>query len=143
MYLNASNCGEDLSGKFTYNTMFEFMDKIGDYWLDLIEQVVPATTIWEGCDNSGKIYRNTIFDNNKFNYKRYSLNFISTEECSLSGQTDFSIGSENTYSVVEEKPIYPNNPQINDKKTEILNKEIEIALLKKRYRQKKIVFYVL
>ncbi len=131
LYLNASNCGEDLSGKFTYNSMFEFMDKIGDYWLDLIEQVVPATTIWEGCDNSGKIYRNTIFDNNKFNYKKYSLNFISTEECSLSGQTDFSIGSENTYSVVEEKPIYPNNPQINDKKTEILNKEIEIALLNK------------
>jgi hypothetical protein len=38
----------------TYDTMFEFMDKIGDYWLDLLEQVVPATTIWEGCDNSGK-----------------------------------------------------------------------------------------
>jgi len=132
LYLNASNCGKDLSGKFTYNTMFEFMDKIGDYWLDLIEQVVPATTIWEGCDNSGKIYRNTIFDNNKFNYKRYSTNFIDvSDSCPLSAQTDFSIGSENTYTSVEQKPIYPANAEITDIKTQILNKEVEIALLKK------------
>jgi len=135
LYLNASNCGEDLSGKFTYNSMFEFMDKIGDYWLDLIEQVVPATTIWEGCDNSGKIYRNTIFDNNKFNYKKYSLNFISTENCSLSGQTDFSIGSEDKYSLVEQKPIYPSSPQITDKKKEIREKEVQIALLKKEIQK--------
>jgi len=108
LYLNASNCGKDLSGKFTYDTMFEFMDKIGDYWLDLLEQVVPATTIWEGCDNSGKVYRNTIFDNNKFQYKKYSLNFIDIESgCTLSAYTDFSIGSEDIYSLVEQIPIYP------------------------------------
>ena len=56
LYLNASNCGEELSGKLTYNNLFDYMDKVGDYWLDLIEQVVPATTIWEGCESSGKIY---------------------------------------------------------------------------------------
>ena len=56
LYLNANNCGKDLTGRLTYNNLFEFMDKIGDYWLDLLEQVVPATTIWEGCDNSGKLY---------------------------------------------------------------------------------------
>lgn len=133
LYLNASNCGKDLSGKYTYDTMFEFMDKIGDYWLDLLEQVVPATTIWEGCDNSGKIYRNTIFDNNKFNYKRYSLNFIDVEvDCPLSAQTDFSIGSETKHSLVEQKPIYPSSPEITKLKTNILNKELEIALLKKQ-----------
>ncbi len=70
LYLNANNCGKDLTGKLTYNSLFEFMDKIGDYWLDLLEQVVPATTIWEGCDNSGKIYRNTVFDQNKYAYRR-------------------------------------------------------------------------
>ena len=133
LYLNASNCGKDLSGKYTYDTMFEFMDKIGDYWLDLLEQVVPATTIWEGCDNSGKIYRNTIFDNNKFNYKRYSLNFIDVEvDCPLSAQTDFSIGSETKHSLVEQKPIYPSSPEITQLKTNILNKELEITLLKKQ-----------
>ena len=132
LYLNANNCGKDLSGKFTYDTMFEFMDKIGDYWLDLLEQVVPATTIWEGCDNSGKIYRNTIFDNNKFIYKRYSTNFIDVESgCTLTAQTNFSIGSESKYSLVEQKPIYPSSPEITLLKTDILNKEVEIALLKK------------
>ena len=54
------------------------MDKIGDYWLDLVEQLVPATTIWEGCDNSGKIYRNTIFDQNKYPYRKYSLKYEQT-----------------------------------------------------------------
>jgi hypothetical protein len=132
LYLNASNCGKDLSGKFTYDTMFEFMDKIGDYWLDLIEQVVPATTIWEGCDNSGKIYRNTIFDQNKFNYKKYSLNFIDVEnDCPLSAQTEFSIGSESLCTLVEQKPIYPTNEEIVGLKNDILNKEVEITLLVK------------
>ena len=132
LYLNASNCGKDLSGKFTYDTMFEFMDKIGDYWLDLLEQVVPATTIWEGCDNSGKIYRNTIFDNNKFNYKRYSLNFIDVDaECPLSAQTDFSIGSESKCTLVEQVPIYPSSSQVTAKKIEIKNKEVEIIVLEK------------
>ena len=94
LYLNANNCGEDLSGKLTYNNLFEFMDKIGDYWLDLIEQVVPTTTIWEGCEPSGKIYRNTIFDQNKYPYKKYTLNYIEIpEQCeSVSGVTSESIG---------------------------------------------------
>ena len=144
LYLNASNCGKDLSGKFTYDTMFEFMDKIGDYWLDLMEQVVPATTIWEGCDNSGKIYRNTIFDNNKFKYKRYSTNFIDvTNNCPLSAQTDYSIGSETTYSLVEQKPIYPSNGEITDTKTDILNKEVEIALLKREIEKQNSILCAL
>ena len=77
-----------------YNNLFEFMDKIGDYWLDLIEQVVPTTTIWEGCETSGKIYRNTIFDQNKYPYKKYTLNYIEIpEQCdSVAGVTSESIG---------------------------------------------------
>jgi hypothetical protein len=131
LYLNANNCGKELSGKFTYNTMFEFMDKIGDYWLDLLEQVVPATTIWEGCDNSGKIYRNTIFDQNKFQYKRYSLNLIeTTTSCPLSGYTDFSIGSEDVYSLVEQIPLFPTNDIINNIKNQIRIKNIQIELVK-------------
>jgi hypothetical protein len=131
LYLNANNCGKELSGKFTYNTMFEFMDKIGDYWLNLLEQVVPATTIWEGCDNSGKVYRNTIFDQNKYQYKRYSLNLIeTTNSCPLSGYTDFSIGSEDVYSLVEQIPIFPTNETINNIKNQIKIKTIQIDIVK-------------
>ena len=128
LYLKANNCGKNLSNKFTYDTMFEFMDKIGDYWLDLIEQVVPATTIWEGCDNSGKIYRNTIFDQNKFKYKKSSLNFIdTTASCPLSAQTEFSIGSKSIHALVEQKPIYPTNPEIVEIKKIIENEKIRIS----------------
>ena len=131
LYLNANNCGKELSGKFTYNTMFEFMDKIGDYWLNLLEQVVPATTIWEGCDNSGKVYRNTIFDQNKYQYKRYSLNLIeTTTTCLLSGYTDFSIGSEDVYSLVEQIPLFPSNNVINNIKNQIKIKTIQIDIVK-------------
>jgi len=128
LYLTASNCGEELSGKLTYNSLFEFMDKIGDYWLDLLEQVVPATTIWEGCDNSGKIFRNTIFDQNKFIYKKYNLNFLCGDDsCELSGVTDFSIGSQDVYSILEEIPIYPTNAEIIQTKNDILTTKVEIS----------------
>jgi hypothetical protein len=74
-YLNANGCGASITNRLDYNTTFEVMDLIGDYWTDIIEQVVPATTIWDGHNNSGKVYRNTIFDQNKFPYKRYVLNY--------------------------------------------------------------------
>jgi hypothetical protein len=102
LYLNVSNCGLEFSGKYDYNNLFEFTDLIGDYWTDLIEQVVPATTIWDGCQNSGKIYRNNIFDQPKYNYKRYSLNYffentdgvINGTNCTLEGVTSESIGEK-------------------------------------------------
>ena len=131
LYLNASNCGESLSGHLTYDSLFEFMDKVGDYWLGLIEQVVPSTTIWEGFDNSGKIYRNTIFDQNKFSYKKYSLNLNDSSDCSISGVTDFSIGSSNVDSIVEQVPIYPDNQKIRQIKVDIKNKNLQISVVNK------------
>jgi len=109
------------------------MDKIGDYWLDLLEQVVPATTIWEGCDNSGKIFRNTIFDQNKFNYKKYNLNFVCGDHdtCTLSGRTDFSIGSQDVYAVLEVIPIYPTNDEIIQTKNDILTIKVDISNIQK------------
>ncbi len=78
-YLNANGCGASITNRLDYNTTFEVMDLIGDYWTDIIEQVVPATTIWDGHNNSGKVYRNTLFDQNKFPYKRYVLNYYDGE----------------------------------------------------------------
>jgi hypothetical protein len=42
---------------------------IGTYWVDLIEQFIPATTIW----GSTYVYRNTIFDTPKYAYKSNTL----------------------------------------------------------------------
>lgn len=57
------------SSKFDYITMGAFSDLVGDYWVDLIEQVIPSTTLW----GSVKILTNTVFDQQKFVYKPYSL----------------------------------------------------------------------
>lgn len=70
-YLNSLKYCGTKSSAFDYYTMDQFANLIGDYWVDIIEQVIPATTIW----GSVKIYTNTIFDQQKFKYKQYSSLF--------------------------------------------------------------------
>ena len=40
-----------------------------NYWFDLIDQLIPSTTIWE----NGERYRNTVFNRQKFVY-RHGIN---------------------------------------------------------------------
>lgn len=68
-YLNSTKYCDTTSSMFNYNDMINFSELVGTYWVDLIEQVVPSTTIW----GSTYIYGNTIFDQQKFQYKKYSL----------------------------------------------------------------------
>jgi hypothetical protein len=75
-YINATQYGVPKSNEFTYEKMDEFTGLIKTYWDDLIEQVVPATTLW----GSVKLYTNTMFDQQKFKYRSYS---------SLFGQNNF------------------------------------------------------
>jgi hypothetical protein len=67
-------CGNN-SSKFDYLTMDQFSSLVGNYWVDIVEQVVPATTIW----GSVKIYSNTIFDQQKYKYKSYSTLFCDNQ----------------------------------------------------------------
>ena len=70
-YLNSNlYCGNN-SSAFNYMTMEQFSDLVGSYWVDLVEQVIPATTIW----GSVRVYSNTIFDQQKFKYRSYSSLF--------------------------------------------------------------------
>lgn len=67
-YMNSYQyCGIN-SSEFDYMNMDQFAGLVGNYWVDIIEQVVPSTTIW----GSVKIYSNTIFDQQKFRYKSYT-----------------------------------------------------------------------
>ena len=68
-YLYSENYCDNVSSKFTYKSMDELSELVGGYWVDIVEQVIPATTIW----GSVKIYTNTVFDQQKFNYKTSSL----------------------------------------------------------------------
>lgn len=60
---------DNQSSQFDYFDMDNFGQSVGGYWVDLIEQVVPATTIWE----STYVYRNTVFDQQKYAYKRNNI----------------------------------------------------------------------
>jgi hypothetical protein len=102
LYLTASRCGAGLTQRLDYGSLFEIMELIGDYWTDIIEQVVPATTIWDGCKNSGKVYRNTIFDQDKFPYRRYVLNYYAAE-CEINAITRDSIAVKDNLCIEVEE----------------------------------------
>jgi hypothetical protein len=74
-YMNSGlYCGNE-SSRFDYMSMDQFAALVGNYWVDIVEQVVPATTIW----GSVKIYSNTIFDQQKYKYKTYSSLFCENQ----------------------------------------------------------------
>jgi hypothetical protein len=67
------------SAKLDYEDMDKFGQTVGDYWIDLIEQVIPATTLW----GSNYEYRNTFFDSQKYKYKSNNTYFCDNPESVL------------------------------------------------------------
>ena len=67
-YLNSNEYCGTKSSAFNYMTMDQFAGLIDSYWVDIVEQVIPATTIW----GSVKIYSNTLFDQQKYKYRAYT-----------------------------------------------------------------------
>jgi hypothetical protein len=62
-YLNASN-----SKKLTYTKLLNYINNLESFWGKLIEQVIPATVVYEGRNSS--VFRNSVFVPQKFVYKR-------------------------------------------------------------------------
>jgi hypothetical protein len=65
-YLESQQLAGIENNNFNYRTMIEYVEGIGDYWIRLVEQMVPATTIW----NTGVKYENSIFHRQKFVWRR-------------------------------------------------------------------------
>jgi hypothetical protein len=86
-YLNSDEYGLS-SNKYTYDIVDKFTNLLGNHWVELIEQVVPSTTLW----GSTKIVSNSIFRDNKFKYKRYNLLFCNKNN-------DWSVATKNELSV--------------------------------------------
>src|ERR1044072_8805080 len=70
-YINSQDYCTQTSSAFDYFSMNQFANLIGNYWVDLVEQVIPATTLW----GSTRIYSNTVFDRQKYQYRAYSSFF--------------------------------------------------------------------
>ena len=75
-YMNALNYSGKQSNQFDYVAMINFSKLIGGYWVDIIEQVMPSTTIWA----SSKVYGNHLFDSQKFKYRNSTLLLGTTDK---------------------------------------------------------------
>ena len=42
----AQVCGEN--NQYTYTKMVDYAQSLGTYWIRIIEQLVPVTTLWQG-----------------------------------------------------------------------------------------------
>tara|TARA_R110002110_G_scaffold63182_6_gene175859 strand:- start:196 stop:3123 length:2928 start_codon:yes stop_codon:yes gene_type:complete len=71
------------NNSYKYSDVSRVSSLIGNHWVDLVDQVVPSTTIW-GATN---VIRNTEFDRNKYSYNRYTLQ-LSGSSFSGIGQSD-------------------------------------------------------
>jgi hypothetical protein len=54
------------NNKYTYQKLIDYVNGIGPYWMKLVEQMVPATTIW----NTGVKLENSVLHKQKFVYRR-------------------------------------------------------------------------
>jgi hypothetical protein len=84
-YLESGTAVNIPNDNFTYQTMMDYVHGLGDYWIRLIEQMVPATTIW----NTGIKYENSIFHRQKFVWRRQAgcqIIPVPCKPCSLIGQ---------------------------------------------------------
>ena len=53
------------TNNFSYIKMLDYINGIGDFWVRLVEQFIPATTLW----NTGTRFENSIFHRQKFIYR--------------------------------------------------------------------------
>ena len=65
-YLESGQAINVPNDNFTYQTMIDYVNGLGTYWIKLIEQMIPATTIW----NTGTKLENSIFHRQKFVWRR-------------------------------------------------------------------------
>jgi len=80
---------------FTYQKMIDYVNGLGDYWIRLVEQMIPATTLW----NTGVKLENTVLNRQKFVWRRQlrsQLVAVPCVSCSMNGNlypTDCPINS--------------------------------------------------
>ena len=52
-----------------YKDSIKFGQLVDNFWVDIVEQVIPSTAMWD----STYVYRNSMFDASKTQYKKYTL----------------------------------------------------------------------
>jgi len=65
-YLESGTAINVPNNNFTYQTMIEYVNGLGDYWMKFVSQMIPATTLLQ----SGVRLENSIFHRQKFVWRR-------------------------------------------------------------------------
>jgi len=65
-YINSDETVNLPSNKYTYQKMIDFTDGLGDHWIKLLEQMVPASTLW----SAGQKFENSVFDRQKVVWRK-------------------------------------------------------------------------
>jgi len=84
-YIESSEIAGVPNDNFTYQNVSAYLEGLGTYWVELVKQMIPATTIW----NTGLRYENSIFQRQKFAYKRQrgcEIVTIEYDPCGCKGQ---------------------------------------------------------
>jgi hypothetical protein len=110
-YLQSNETVGIPNDNFSYKTMLEYVNGLGDYWIRLVEQMVPATTIW----NTGVRVENSIFHRQKFVWRRQEgcqLMRVPCKPCSITS----NLFSHDCPLETVECPVYPwtNHPTITN-----------------------------
>ena len=108
-YLESQSAIGVQNDDFSYNKMIEYVNGLGDYWIRLVEQMIPASTIW----NTGVKYENSSFHRQKFAWRRQrgcEIVPVPCKPCTL----NTSIFPVDCPVQSTECPVYPwdTNPQI-------------------------------
>lgn len=84
-YLESQRLAGIQNDNFTYQTMIDYVNGMGNYWIRMVEQMVPATTIW----NTGVRLENSVLHRQKYVWRRQEgCKFIPVpcKPCTLSTQ---------------------------------------------------------
>ena len=65
-YIQQYQLDGTVNNQYTYQKLIDYLNGIGPYWMKLVEQMIPATTIWNG----GNKFENSILHRQKFVYRR-------------------------------------------------------------------------
>jgi hypothetical protein len=119
-YLESESLAGIQNDNFTYKTMIEYVSGMGDYWIRLVEQMIPATTIW----NTGIKLENSIFHRQKFVWRRQrgcELVPVLCNPCKFTGS--IYLNDCNTWSTLCER--YPDSVlefgNFNNVLTDVIN----------------------
>ena len=104
-YLESQKNAGIENNNFNYQSMIEYVQGMGDYWIRLVEQMIPATTLW----NTGIKYENSIFHRQKYVWRRQAGCQLAPVPCKPCVTTD-NIFSDDCPVQTATCSLYPWNP---------------------------------